>query len=76
MKRRSRSRQVITSQPDWWDDECLQTKRAQFNYLRRVRASNLQSDLELYTSHKRQFKSMFTMKERNLEKQRRRELQS
>ena len=30
MKRRSGSIQVNTTQPDWWNDECIRTKRAKY----------------------------------------------
>ena len=74
MKRRSGPIQVNYTQPDWWDDECLRAKRAKYKYLRRFRASNLQSDFDLYTSHKRQFKTLCTIKKRSLEKKRRQDL--
>jgi len=50
--------QVNTTQPDWWDDECSWTKRTNYKYLRRFRASNLQSDFDLYISQRRLFKTV------------------
>ena len=53
MKRRSGSIPVNTTQPDWWDDECSRTKRAKCKYLTRFRASNRQSDFDIYISQRR-----------------------
>ena len=53
MKRRSGSIQVNTTQPDWWEDECSRTKRVKYKYLRKFRASNRQSDFDLYISQRR-----------------------
>lgn len=61
-------------QPDLWDVECQDAKRAKFKALRKFRTSNNGNDLTQYSYLKRRFKSVCKVKKRAFENRRRKNL--